>query len=65
MVIDVAEYGGKWIAIKKEKIIGSDKTLKQLMKQINYKENDINISFMPVPKGYIVGDIHEIPVPSI
>ena len=62
MVIEEAKYGGKWIAIKKEKIIGSDKTIKQLMKKINYKENNISIAFSLVPKGYIVGNYHEIPV---
>lgn len=65
MVIEEAKYGGKWIAIKKEKIIGADKTLNKLMKKINYKENDISISFMPVPNGYITGYSHEISILSI
>lgn len=60
-----AKYCGKWIAIKNEKVIGVDKTLKKLMKKISFKEKDRTIAFTPVPKGYITGCAHEIQVLSV
>lgn len=52
-----AKYGGKWIAIKNEKVIESDKSLKKLNQKIQQKKDSKNIAFALIPKGLMAGAI--------
>lgn len=52
-----AQYQGKWIAAKDDKIIADASSLNRLMKKVQRTENPDNLKFSLVPKGYIAGSI--------
>lgn len=48
------KYLGKWVAVKNEKVIASDKTLTKLTKKMGEQEGH-GIRFTRLPKGFIAG----------
>lgn len=48
------EYLGKWVAIDKNKVIASDKTLTKLTKKLGEKESQ-KFSYTLIPKNVIAG----------
>lgn len=49
-----SKYLGKWVAIKNEKVVASDKTLTKLRKKIPLK-NEGKVRFTLIPKSLIAG----------
>jgi len=49
------KYLGKWIAIKNEKVIESEKTLTKLTKKIEKRTDKSTLRFTLVPNGLIAG----------
>ena len=50
-----AKYGGKWIAIKNEKIISSESTLNKLMNAVKNRKDAKDLAYTLIPKGLIAG----------
>lgn len=46
------KYGGKWVALKNDKVVASDKSLSKLTKKV---EKQKDAFFMLVPNGLIAG----------
>ena len=50
-----AENAGKWVAVKKGKIIESAQSLSSLLKKIPKAQNKSDLTFGPVPRGVFSG----------
>ena len=51
------KYAGKWVIVKNNKVIKSDKTLIKLTKKIGNRKDRNNLRFTLIPNGLIAGCI--------
>ena len=49
------EHAGKWVAIKKKRVIDSGRSLRALVKRMQKRPDESEIGFSLVPKGPIAG----------
>ena len=54
------EHAGKWVAMKKQKVVDSGKSLKVLMKKVNKREDKSTIRYSLVPKGCMAGCLYGV-----
>ncbi len=50
-----AKHQGKWVAMKKEKVIANSSSLNKLIAKVKKTENPDKLSYTLVPKGFIAG----------
>lgn len=51
------KYTGKWVAIKNDKVVADDASLKKLTKKIDSRSDKNNLRFTLIPDGFIAGRI--------
>ncbi len=51
------KYAGKWVAIKGERVIGSDVALGALRRKMKGKKDSDDIGYGLVPRGIMVGSV--------
>lgn len=49
------KFQGQWVAIKNEKVVESDKTLKKLNKKTEGRKDKNSLYFTLIPNGLIAG----------
>lgn len=49
------KFLGKWVAIKNDKVIESDKTLTKLSKKVENRKDQKSLYFTLIPNGFIAG----------
>lgn len=49
------QYLGKWIAIKNNKVVESDKTLTKLNTKVSKRKDQGSLYFTLVPRGFLAG----------
>ncbi|MBI2634098.1 hypothetical protein HYW82_00305 [Candidatus Peregrinibacteria bacterium] len=49
------KFAGKWIAIKNNKVVESDKTLTKLTKKTATRKDQKNLYYTLIPNGFIAG----------
>lgn len=49
------KYAGKWVAIKNNRVIESEKTLTKLSEKVEHRIDKNSLRFTLVPKGLIAG----------
>lgn len=49
------KYSGKWVAIKNNHVVESDKTLTKLTKKIETRKDHKSLRFTLIPDGFIAG----------
>lgn len=49
------KFAGKWVAIKNDKIVESDKTLTKLTKKTETRKDQKSLYFTLIPTGFIAG----------
>ena len=55
LTIDANKYGGKWIAIKGEKVVDASINFKTLSQRIDKRRDKNKVGYCKVPKGYFAG----------
>ena len=53
---DLREYGGKWVAIKKRKVVAADEDLDVLIKEVTkkYKLSEVSLASIPNPNMALI-----------
>lgn len=51
------KFAGKWVAIKNDKVVESDKTLTKLTKKVQSRRDQNSLHFTLIPGGFIAGKI--------
>ena len=49
------QHAGKWVAVKKDKVIAASKDFAPLQKKISTRKDAASIRFSLVPKGMVTG----------
>ncbi|MBI2638414.1 hypothetical protein HYW83_02385 [Candidatus Peregrinibacteria bacterium] len=49
------KFAGKWVAIKKDKVVESDLTLTKLSKKVENRKDHKSLHFTLIPNGFIAG----------
>ncbi len=51
------KFAGKWVAVKKSKVIASSKSFSSLQKKISTRRDVESIRFSLIPSGMITGSL--------
>lgn len=51
------KFAGKWVAIKNNVVVESDKTLTELSKKVENRKDQKSLYFTVLPNGFIAGSL--------